>query len=37
MIYYDFVIRVVKLFQTFYHLKVNYFNFFFSSSGCDNL
>ncbi len=24
-------------FQTFYHYKVNYFNYFFSYSGCDNL
>jgi hypothetical protein len=23
--------------QTFYHYKVNYFNYFFSYSGCDNL
>jgi len=25
------------IFQTFYHYKVNYFNYFFSYSGCDNL
>jgi len=25
------------MFQTFYHYKVNYFNYFFSYSGCDNL
>ncbi len=30
-------VSLVKVFQTFYHYKVNYFNYFFSYSGCDNL
>jgi hypothetical protein len=30
-------VGVSILLQTFYHYKVNYFNYFFSYSGCDNL
>jgi hypothetical protein len=29
--------RLSQILQTFYHYKVNYFNYFFSYSGCDNL
>jgi hypothetical protein len=34
----DGVVGVLStIFQTFYHYKVNYFNYFFSYSSCDNL